>query len=101
MKEKELLARVAAMAQSKRLLFHHCLDSRECQGPPGFPDLVIAGPGGVLFIELKSEDGDTSAEQDNWLWILDRNQNGYRIFRPSQLFDGTISRQLDKLTGTA
>jgi len=37
----------------------------------GFPDLVLARKGQVLFIELKSDDGKVTEEQREWLNELD------------------------------
>lgn len=36
-------------------------------GDPGFPDLVLARDGVVLFAELKSHRGRTTPDQDLWL----------------------------------
>ena len=36
----------------------------------GFPDLVLANGRRLLFVELKSERGKPSAEQDIWLAVL-------------------------------
>lgn len=54
------------------LLWHHDVDARLSRGTKGFPDLVIAGPRGLVMAELKSEDEDTTAEQDAWGWTLTR-----------------------------
>jgi hypothetical protein len=36
----------------------------------GWPDLVLPLPGGGIAIEMKSEDGRTTDEQDGWLdWL--------------------------------
>lgn len=48
------------------------------QGHPGFPDLVLARNGEVLFVELKSEKGKLSPEQRDWL----AHTNG-RLWRPA------------------
>lgn len=37
------------------------------QGDPGFPDLVLARNGRVLFLELKSHGGRVSPDQMAWL----------------------------------
>lgn len=36
-------------------------------GDPGFPDLVLARGGRVIFAELKSERGRLTADQEAWL----------------------------------
>jgi hypothetical protein len=40
------------------------------QGDPGFPDLVLARRGRVIFAELKSEKGHLTKEQASWLGHL-------------------------------
>lgn len=75
MTETELLHDVTRLAAAKGLLVHHCTDSRRCDGHRGFPDLVIAGPKGLIFAELKAAGGETSADQDLWLWMLHEIDN--------------------------
>lgn len=40
------------------------------KGDPGFPDLVMAKKGSVIFAELKSKNGRPSAVQRSWLAAL-------------------------------
>ena len=49
---------------------------------PGFPDLVIAGHGRVIFAELKSEKGKLSKDQQAWEEALYRDAE-YHLWRPS------------------
>lgn len=51
----------------------------------GFPDLVIAKPGRVLFVELKGSAGRVSPAQQEWIDVL-----GAQIWSPAQWNDGTI-----------
>ena len=37
------------------------------QGDPGFPDLVLARTGRVIFAELKAEAGKTTPAQEEWI----------------------------------
>lgn len=53
----------------------------------GFPDLVLARRGTVLFRELKSETGRISFEQQQWLI-----ECGGKVWRPSHW--PTIEREL-------
>lgn len=109
MTEAELQAEVTALCDHLGLNWHHCPFARRCDGTPGFPDLVIAGPLGVIFRELKSQDGQTSAGQDLWGWMLSgRHQQSvqgsgacavslYAIWRPADWRSGLIRSQLEAL----
>jgi hypothetical protein len=49
----------------------------------GFPDLILAHPSGdILFVELKSEKGKLSLEQERWRDVLGER---FRLVRPSDL----------------
>ncbi len=63
----------------------------------GFPDLVIAGPGGVLFRELKQQKGALSGQQAVWLDALKSAGADAGIWRPSELKNGTVVATLGKL----
>ena len=87
--EAEFQEMVIARARARGWLVHHV---RPCQrrdgswttpvqGHPGFPDLVLARPGTVLFRELKTPSGRLTPAQANWLDVL-----GGEVWRP-QDFD--------------
>lgn len=60
------------------------------QGDVGFPDLVLARRGRVLFLELKSETGQLSEGQLAWQLQLGANRSAladYRLVRPTDLDD--------------
>lgn len=63
----------------------------------GFVDLVIVGPGGVLFWELKSATGQLSAEQNKWLIALSRAGAKAWLIRPQHLRNGTVEAALKRL----
>lgn len=97
MTEAELQAEVIAECERFGLLWHHCPFGRRCDGSPGLPDLIIAGERGVIFRELKTEAGQTSADQDRWAWDLTRPEGGFfrwGIWRPSDLESGRIKDEL-------
>lgn len=107
MTEAELLARVMAMCREHPpLLVHHCRDSRLCSGStPGLPDLIIAGEAGLIVAELKSDVGETTPDEDLWIWTLsrgaDRNAPGRKIsvtvWRPVDLQSGEIEQALEEI----
>ena len=92
MTEEELLGRVLELAGWLRLLAYHTHDSR--RSPAGFPDLVIAGPRGVIFAELKSGTGGYTAAQKRWRWMLQAGGASYRLWRPGDWASGQIEAQL-------
>lgn len=95
--ESAFLADVLSAVASRPTLFaYHSFDSRLDTG--GFPDLVIAGPGGVIFRELKIPRGSLSPTQTDWKYALLAAGADYDVWLPSHL-PGLISRTLDKLAG--
>jgi hypothetical protein len=92
--EKEFQARVVELAGARGWLTFHVVDSRKCKR--GFPDLVLVRPlnhqdpgdRGLVFAELKKEDGDTRPEQRTWLAALMNQMTagsvlGVFVWRPS------------------
>lgn len=71
---------------------YHTRNSFGCM--PGWPDWIILGPGGGLFRELKSENGTLSTDQRIVGAKLTRAGFNWDVWRPTQLLDGTIARQL-------
>jgi hypothetical protein len=92
LRESEFLREVLARAKKQKVQAFHSY------GPPvstkGFPDLVLAGEHGLAFTELKSEDGETSAEQDLWIWILACSGHPVHLLRPMDLDNGVVDELL-------
>jgi hypothetical protein len=100
--EQQLLAAVVEqLAGQRQLVWHHCSASFRCAGPGGLPDLVIAGPGGLVFAELKSAAGELSAGQQAWQWALHTasSRTPFRLWRPADWADGRIQSELALLSG--
>ena len=72
MTEDELLTAILEAAQWYGWRVHHVRRSDKAlqQGDPGFPDLVLARGGVVLFYELKAMRGHLSHAQADWLFHL-------------------------------
>lgn len=81
MNEADFQRRITDTCDLMGLIWHHETDSRRSNA--GFPDLVIAGPGGVLFAELKSEKGRITSHQNFWLYRLREAGSMAVIWRPS------------------
>ena len=98
MPEIELTRDVIGAADHAGLLWHHCPDSRRCQGRAGFPDLFIAGPGGLVAAELKMPGAGTTASQDLWGWTISvAPPFRYRLWNPRHWEEGIIADELAKL----
>jgi hypothetical protein len=63
----------------------------------GWPDWVIVGPCGILYRELKTERGTLTPEQRDVGARITRAGGNWSVWRPAQLLDGTIARQLSDL----
>lgn len=95
--ERALLAAVTVECDELGLLWHHDPDSRRALGSPGFPDLVVAGPGGFVIAELKSHNGRMTREQIRWRACLQHGFRGYALLRPEHHERGEIIRLLHRL----
>jgi G:T-mismatch repair DNA endonuclease (very short patch repair protein) len=82
--EKELLQQVIDAASLLHLLAYHAHDSR--RSAAGFPDVVIAGRTGVLYVELKTKHGRPTREQKTWLDALKTAGAEVWLVRPDGLY---------------
>ena len=69
MKEAEFARRIEETMAYLGLRWHHETDSRRTAA--GFPDYCIVGPRGVMFLEIKSNKGVVSPQQQGWIDDLD------------------------------
>jgi len=60
----------------------------------GFPDLVLVGPCGVLYRELKTERGRLSPEQLRWRDALQAAGADWAVWKPSDLLAGRVDAEL-------
>lgn len=83
--EAALLVTVRRLAIDHGWAFYHTHDSRRSDS--GFPDCVLAKPGRLLFVELKSERGKLTQEQAVWLSLLQHSVPGVEVYtwRPADL----------------
>ena len=108
MTEADLQTAIIQTAKWLGLLVHHCRPSptrdgkryvTHIQGSKGFLDLVIAGPGGVAFIELKSDKGRLSPDQKYWANVLAEAGMEVHLWRPAHWTNGRIMPVLERLAG--
>jgi len=104
MSEDQLLRAVLEHATWLGLLTHHCRPARTAtgwrtpiQGTRGFPDLAIAGPGGLLLPETKSASGSLDADQRRWRDVLLASGQRWRLWKPQQWLSGEIQEELQAL----
>lgn len=83
MTEKQLQDAVVQAAHTFGWLVYHTYDSR--RNTPGFPDLVLARNGEVIFAELKSEKGRVRPEQAKWMEHMP-----VMVWRPVDWTNGAI-----------
>ena len=107
MTESDLQQNVVDLAHACGWLVHHTRPAMKrdgtwrtpVQGDKGFPDLVLARRGKIIFLELKSQRGQPTNEQLEWLnrlaphTGLDLPVVGL-VVRPSDWLNGTIEEAL-------
>lgn len=71
--ERELGQTIREMAEALGWMCYQVLDTREYakRTSRGFPDQFIARPGRALALELKTERGIVTPDQDLWIATLD------------------------------
>jgi hypothetical protein len=70
------------------------------QGNTGFPDLMFVGPGGLMFRELKTEDGKARglrSTQTTWKWRLKAARQDWAVWTPADLASGRVDAELAAL----
>jgi hypothetical protein len=77
------------------LWWYHVTDSRKDKA--GFPDLVIIGPHGARFRELKKADGKVSAEQAGVGARMCAAGLDWGVWWPADLFSGRIKDELEAI----
>lgn len=53
--------------------------------PKGFPDLILVRDSVIMAVELKSEKGRTTTDQDEWLSALRQGGAKACVWRPSDI----------------
>jgi hypothetical protein len=96
--EGAYLSNVYRLCHREQVLFHHCLDSRKCSGA-GLPDVIIVGPNGCIFREIKVSPFDApTSEQKAWLYMLQAAGQDARVWTSADLSDGTVASEIKALS---
>lgn len=97
MSEADVERAVARNAKQLGLLAYH---TRMSKGSPhGWCDWVLAGPGGVLFRELKRQSESPTPAQQAWLDALASHGLDAGVWRPSDLLSGRLGQEMAALAG--
>lgn len=99
MTERELEAAIVALiaARPDLKLKIHGADDRKDRSDPGWPDMVIGGPGGFIFRENKRVGEQPSPDQLAWGGLFVAAGLDWAIWTPVELLAGQIQGQLDRL----
>jgi hypothetical protein len=73
------------------MVFH---DNDPVRNRAGFPDLVIAGYGVLIILELKTDRNDTTPEQRQWIAALESANVDVRVYRTSAWKTGDLATEL-------
>ena len=99
MTEAQLLARWISTCERLGFCWFHIYNGLICQF--GLPDLIIAGPCGVWFVELKSVGATLSRAQDRWRRMLLRAGANYAVHTPTQWLSGESESLLHSIAEDA
>jgi hypothetical protein len=99
MSEDDLLVSVTCGTRSRPglcklygLKWYHPWSSKNSVS--GWPDLACAGPGGIVFAELKTQRGRVSPAQREWITALEHAGQAVFVWRPEDFLSGGIQREL-------
>lgn len=98
--EYQLQGAVESLCRFYRVHYHHCRDARHCTGN-GFPDLVIVGPLGVIFRELKVKGRIAAFEQRRWGHSLIHSGQDWAVWTEHDYMDGRITNQIAAISDLA
>lgn len=95
MSEADLQAAVIALARWHGLRCWHDNDSR--RNAAGLPDLILVGPGGVLWRELKAARGRLRPAQEQWGSDLRIAGQDWDVWRPADMRSGRIKDEMERI----
>lgn len=103
MSESELQSAIIGLAKLLGWRVAHFRSANTTQGwmtpvaadGKGFPDLCMVKDDRLLFVELKTDRGRLSPEQDEWIAALQDSRGcGVYVFRPRDWLNGTVDAVL-------
>lgn len=96
LRENELRSRILDTAIAGGLIVNYHQADR-LSPVPGWPDLEIVGPLGIIYRELKTMTGRLSDDQRNVGALIRRGGGDWNVWRPVDWYAGTISHALFRL----
>lgn len=99
--ERDQLAQVAELARQHHIIWHHCADTRRCEGASGLSDLILVGRGGVMFRELKDDPRHETPAQVTWRYSLRAAGADVGIWLPSSFRRGEVEEAMRTLGSPA
>lgn len=94
MTETDLQKSVIDLCKAYRLKWYHPYQPKYDE--PGWPDMVIGGPRGVLFRELKDATYQPTPDQVAWGELLTAARHDWAIWRPPD-WPARIRRELEAI----
>ena len=89
--ERDLKTLVLKAAQQFGWIVYHVpMATMRNGGGSGYPDLTLARDGEVQWMELKTQVGGLTAQQDYWSKVLPR----CHVIRPSDWYSGRVAELL-------
>lgn len=99
MREKPVSELEAILATYPDLLWHHCPDSRGCEGIPGMPDFLVVGPRGLIAREAKPHAGELAqGEQVRWRYALIAAGISCNTWIPDDIGNGRVHTELNMIS---
>jgi hypothetical protein len=91
-----LVARIGELADRAGVRWVYFPRSIGLRGHRGFPDLVLAGPGGLALAECKTGT-QLEPDQEAWRDVLRAAGAAWHLWHPADLWNGRILTELNRL----
>lgn len=99
MTHDEVIARIGQLADELGVRWVYYPRTVQLRGHRGAPDILLAGPGGVAFAEIKTGT-DLEPDQVRWRDVLQAAGARWHLWQPGSLWDDSISCELRRLAAT-
>jgi hypothetical protein len=93
----EVVAGVGQLADRAGVLWMYQPRSGRLIGHRGGPDMLLAGPGGVAFAEIKTGGNVLDPAQITWRDMLLAGNVPWHLWWPANLWDGTVGAEILRL----